>query len=766
MNPTASTTTDDHAALPRGFVLQGRYVIDSLIGSGGMGHIYLAHQRPFNRPMAIKVMHAEHSKNEVLTQRFFQEAQAVSQLSHPNTVTVFDFGRTDDDLLFIAMEFVEGVPLGQLIREAGRLTLEDAVSFTVQIAQALGEAHQKGIIHRDLKPDNVMVVRQRGTDPFVKVLDFGIAKVVDKAETFTQAGSIVGTPHYMAPEQARSAPIDGRADLYALGCCLYEMLSGRPPYDGSSVVGILVAHQNNPIPELGADYPVMLRQFMQRAMGKDPEDRPPTAAAFVAELMACFMATPPPESGRGSAGRRDSAVGIEERLRAHARARSAMSSARERGPMSVSSTLDGQGPMAGRKPLPTPGSYLKSDSDSSIRLPRPAVSRETRPSPVPFRALVEQKSQERQESSGLPRPSWDDASISGEVSTKTLPSGSHPVASEYFERERERIASNPALGQAPTMAAGISTPGSSPQIKALVREGAQRASQSGVGSAPGVAQQASQPGYGSVPGTSAQPGSQPGYGSAPGVAAQPGSQPGYESAADARAAVDREAVVSEAAMSQSRQQRAAGAPGWVWPVVVLASVMVLSVALVVSSGGDTGQASQNAGVEEGGEVASGVAEPAVASAQPLSLDSDPSGATVVIDGVPVGRTPLTHRVAGEVVGEVRFELRGYETLRFADVPVRAEGDNRLFGVMERQALAIDVRAPRQGGVLLVNGEVLGEPMGALAQVYEATWPEGEVELVWRHPDFEDVRRVVPARGVKTPLRWEISEAALVERSEG
>lgn len=741
MNPTVSTTTDDHAALPRGFVLQGRYVIDSLIGSGGMGHIYVAHQRPFNRPMAIKVMHAEHSKNEVLTRRFFQEAQAVSQLSHPNTVTVFDFGRTDDDLLFIAMEFVEGVPLGQLIREAGRLTLEDAVSFTVQIAQALGEAHQKGIIHRDLKPDNVMVVRQRGTDPFVKVLDFGIAKVVDKAETFTQAGSIVGTPHYMAPEQARSGPIDGRADLYALGCCLYEMLSGRPPYDGNSVVGILVAHQNNPIPELGADYPVMLRQFMQRAMGKDPEDRPATAAAFVAELMACFMATPPPELSPGSGGRRDSAVGIEERLRAHARARSAMSSVRDRGPMSVSSTLDGQGPLAAKKPLPTPGSYLKSDRDSSIRLPRPPVSRETRSSPVPFRALVGQTSE--QAGGELPRPPLEEPTTSGEVGTKTLPSGSHPVASEYFEQERERVASNPAFAQAPTMAAGISTPGSSPQIKALVREG----------SSPGIATRG------------AQPGSQPGYPSAPGAAsqggAQPGSQPGYSSTPDVRGA-----GVNEVPASRGTHQASAGAPGWVWPAVVLASVVVLSVALVVSSGGGTGQASQNAGVQDGEEVASAGAEAAVPAAQPLSLDSDPPGATVVIDGVPVGRTPLTHRVAGEEVAEVRFELRGYETLRFEDVPVRAEGDNRLFGAMERLALNIDVRSPRPGGVVLVNGEVLGEPMGGLAQVYEATWPEGEVELVWRHPDFEDVRRVVPATGVKTPLRWEIAEAALVERSEG
>lgn len=278
-----------NTGLQPGAVLGRRYVIVRELDAGGMGRIYLANQKPFNRPMVVKVMHAELADDATLARRFYREAQAIAQLSHPNTVTVYDFGKSPEGLLFIAMEYVEGVSLGHLLRETGALPLEDAVAFTIQVAQSLGEAHAKGIVHRDLKPDNVMVVRTTASDSFVKVLDFGIAKFNEAENRVTQTGSIVGTPLYMAPEQAQSHPLDGRADLYSLACCFFEMLTGAPPFDGSSAVAILLAHQNKEIPRLPAGFPRALNQFMQRALAKNPNARPETSADFIAALLRVFQ---------------------------------------------------------------------------------------------------------------------------------------------------------------------------------------------------------------------------------------------------------------------------------------------------------------------------------------------------------------------------------------------------------------------------------------------------------------------------------------------
>ena len=381
----STTTTAATEILAPGMLLEGKYEIAREIGAGGMGRIFLATQRPFHRKLVIKVMFPEHSSNVVLQKRFYQEAQAVVQLSHPNTVTVFDFGKTADGLLFIAMEYVEGISLGHLIRESGALPLEDAVAFTVQIAQALGEAHYKGIIHRDLKPDNIMVVQSPDSNSFVKVLDFGIAKLTDTDQSVTQTGSIVGTPAYMAPEQARSKPVDQRSDLYALGCCLFEMLTGAPPFQRDSAVATLLAHQNEAIPSLPEYYNPCLNAFFQRALAKDPEGRPRNAADFVAALLATFGAPP------DQAQRSYTPVPLQDRLRLL----SARTPTPIRSPSSVDQsredvqvkTISGNG-LPG---LPQPGNPVQrrmssTGKNSGLSLPKPPSINKTIPSPLPFRS--------------------------------------------------------------------------------------------------------------------------------------------------------------------------------------------------------------------------------------------------------------------------------------------------------------------------------------------------------------------------------------------
>jgi serine/threonine-protein kinase len=271
--------------LKRRPLLAGRYRIDRALDSGGMARVFLAYQEPFERPVAVKILRAEHVDDAILVKRFEQEARTISQLVHPNTVRVYDSGRTDQGHLFIVMEFVDGRSLEQELWDRGILTLDEAVTYTIQIAQALGEANHKGIVHRDLKPANVMVVQPEGTDPFVKVLDFGIAKILDSDRKWTDMGNIIGTPYYMAPEQAKQNEVDGRADIYSLACCLYEMLVGQPIFPGDSVMQVLMAHQQQQPPRLPDTYPAALDDFLQRSLSKEPGERPRDTATFIAQLM-------------------------------------------------------------------------------------------------------------------------------------------------------------------------------------------------------------------------------------------------------------------------------------------------------------------------------------------------------------------------------------------------------------------------------------------------------------------------------------------------
>jgi serine/threonine protein kinase len=298
----------------RGRTIGGKYEIIERIGAGGMGTVYKASQTGLNRLVAVKILKPELTRDADTVARFSREATAMSLLTHANTTRVYDFGQTDDGLLYLVMEFLEGQLITQRVAERGPLPVMEALRTTQQILRSLNEAHTKGIVHRDLKPDNIFVARAEGHHTeMVKVLDFGIAKVVApdrRVDQFeTQAGTVFGTPRYMSPEQAQGAPLDQRSDLYAVGALLYQMLTGRAPFTDDDAVVVMAKHIQE-LPELprrvAPDRPIpeSLEAVVMRALAKAPDDRFQTAVTFEAALEECVMEVLASESASGRPLRR------------------------------------------------------------------------------------------------------------------------------------------------------------------------------------------------------------------------------------------------------------------------------------------------------------------------------------------------------------------------------------------------------------------------------------------------------------------------------
>ena len=284
-----------------GHVVDGRYRVTELIGEGGMGKVYLAEHVDIGKRVALKVLHPSYSRMPDLVERFRREARAASKIGHPNIVDVTDSGTTADGSAYFVMEYLEGVELGSVIEREGALEMARGIRIAIQICRALSAAHAAGIIHRDLKPENVFLTIRDGNADFVKVLDFGIAKTTEAEEArerrLTSPGMAMGTPEYMAPEQAAGRPADARCDVYALGAILYEMLTGVPPYQGENFMEILTKKATvDPVSpsHLRSTIPATVSQLVMVAMGRNPEDRPPSMEAFEYELTKCL-------SGRGAA---------------------------------------------------------------------------------------------------------------------------------------------------------------------------------------------------------------------------------------------------------------------------------------------------------------------------------------------------------------------------------------------------------------------------------------------------------------------------------
>ena len=277
----------------------GQYTLDERLGEGGMGVVYRARHAMLRRPTAVKLLPPD-KLGEQSVRRFEREVQQTALLEHPNTITIFDYGRTPDGIFYYAMEYLEGIDLERLVARWGAQPAERVVPILRQVASALAEAHDAGLIHRDVKPANIYLCRYGGMHDVAKVLDFGLVKERAPEEdlALSRADTVTGTPLYMAPE-AISAPesLDGRADLYALAAVGYFLVSGRHVFEGKNLVEVLGHHlHTTPVPpseRLGPEgsIPLGLEEFLLRALAKSPDDRPGDARAFVAELDALGLRT-------------------------------------------------------------------------------------------------------------------------------------------------------------------------------------------------------------------------------------------------------------------------------------------------------------------------------------------------------------------------------------------------------------------------------------------------------------------------------------------
>jgi serine/threonine protein kinase len=284
-----------------GKTVDGRYLVMELIGEGGMGKVYLAEHVEIGKRVALKVLHPSYSRMPDLVERFRREARAASKIGHPNIVDVTDSGTTGDGSVYFVMEYLEGVELGSIIEREGAIDIARALKISSQICRALAAAHAQGIVHRDLKPENVFLITRGGEADVVKVLDFGIAKTTEaeaaRERRLTSPGMAMGTPEYMAPEQAAGRPADARCDVYALGAIMYEMSTGQPPYSGDNFMEILTkkATQDPPPPStVRLDLPPQVSDLVMAAMARNPDNRPQTMETLEYELNKCL-------SGRGVA---------------------------------------------------------------------------------------------------------------------------------------------------------------------------------------------------------------------------------------------------------------------------------------------------------------------------------------------------------------------------------------------------------------------------------------------------------------------------------
>ncbi len=282
----------------------GQFRLVSMLGQGGMGTVYAALDTVLGRRVAIKLISPQHVADEIARKRFFREARAAASVTHPRLVTVHEVA-SQDSTVFLVLEYLAGGSVADVIRRSGHLDWRSATRLAIEVCQGLDACHACGIVHRDIKPANILLGDEALS--FVKLSDFGLAKIRDDATTMTGSHEVLGTPAFMSPEQCRAEPVDFRSDVYSLGASYYAMLTGRPPFTGDIDIQVMFGHCSKPIPnpsELVPDVPSACHQVLLRAMAKQPRERYPTAAAMRQALEAILVDDRPPSLPTSRAGRR------------------------------------------------------------------------------------------------------------------------------------------------------------------------------------------------------------------------------------------------------------------------------------------------------------------------------------------------------------------------------------------------------------------------------------------------------------------------------
>src|SRR3954470_21648524 len=397
-SPRDSSVSEADPLLGR--TVNDRYRIVEAIGQGGMGRVYRAMQAPLDRVVALKVLGAGHDRDPNFYKRFFLEASVTAKLTHPNSITLYDYGRTDDGIFFIAMEYLKGRTLSAAMQQDGPLTQERVIHIAQQICRSLREAHSLRIIHRDLKPANVMLLRQHDDHDFVKVLDFGLVKFFsgDNPEgEITNAGTFMGSPHYIAPEQARNQNPDQRCDIYSLGVLLYHMITGKVPFTASAPVDIILKHlHEKPVPprELKPELNIApeFQELILKCMAKSRDDRFQSMDEMLAQLksvrttvtgLAGPQSLPPSYAADTSPNLRPISPALVAQTPPHAQALRTPSQ-----PMATLRTPAFGSPAHHARPPPPPPEAMM-DEEAPIRLRvTPAYGRARAPAKVAARSSI------------------------------------------------------------------------------------------------------------------------------------------------------------------------------------------------------------------------------------------------------------------------------------------------------------------------------------------------------------------------------------------